>query len=83
FASYFIVFVLRVINTRGLIKIHFGFGRMAINLALICASGGLMLKEVPFWPLWCTLLTILIVVYNMGNLWSTAAKLLGLDKKKK
>ena len=83
FASYFIVFVLRVINTRGLIKIHFGFGRMAINLALICASGGLMLKEVPFWPLWCTLITILIVVYNMGNLWSTAAKLLGLDKKKK
>ncbi|MEG2923490.1 MAG: polysaccharide biosynthesis C-terminal domain-containing protein [Oscillospiraceae bacterium] len=83
FASYFIVFILRVVNTRGLIKINFGFGRMAINLLLVCASGAIMLKQVPYWPLWCTLITVLVAMYNMGNLWTTAARLLGMEKKKK
>ncbi|MEG0764332.1 MAG: polysaccharide biosynthesis C-terminal domain-containing protein [Oscillospiraceae bacterium] len=80
FISYVIVFILRVINTRGLVKINFAFGRMAINLVLLCAEGAIMLKSVPYWPLWCTLIAILVAVFNLGNLWATVKKLLLKNK---
>ncbi|MEG0339770.1 MAG: polysaccharide biosynthesis C-terminal domain-containing protein, partial [Oscillospiraceae bacterium] len=80
FISYVIVFILRVINTRGLVKINFAFGRMAINLVLLCAEGAIMLKSVPYWPLWCTLIAILVAVFNLGNLWATVKRLLLKNK---
>lgn len=81
FASYFIVFILRAVNTRGLIRINFGIGRMAINMILLISMSVMMLKDVPYWAYWCTLLFVVVGIFNMGNLLTTALRLLGIDKK--
>lgn len=77
FISYFVVFVVRVIDTRRLIRIDFGLLRIAVNLAILAAEALLMIYQLPLWPLWCTLLCALMLLVNFGALWDTVRHVLG------
>lgn len=83
FVSYFIVFVLRVVNTRGLIRVDFSPEKLCCNLALLAVESALMLWQVPLWPVWCVLVTALVAVVNFRDLWSTVRQVLGRGRKKR
>ena len=74
--SYFIVFVLRAINTRGLMHMSFAPLRLTINCALIGVETVFMLQETPGWPVWCTLLTVVICLFNLQGILSMLRQLL-------
>ena len=74
--SYFIVFVLRAINTRGLMHMSFAPLRLAINCALIGVETVFMLQETPGWPVWCTLLTAVICLFNLQGILGMLRQLL-------
>ena len=76
FISYLAVFLMRAFNTRGLIRVNYVPGRLCVNLALLILESGLMLRQVPLWPLWCSLVAVLIGVFNFRSLWATASKVL-------
>ncbi|WP_242956090.1 polysaccharide biosynthesis C-terminal domain-containing protein [Fournierella sp.] len=74
--SYFIVFVLRAINTRGLMHMSFAPLRLTINCALIGVETVFMLQETPGWPVWCTLLTVAICLFNLQGILGMLRQLL-------
>lgn len=76
FASYFLVFAVRVASTRKLLPIRFRFLRMSVNLAALVLQCLLMQFDVPLWPIWCTLLCGFIALLNLQNLLETAKQFL-------
>lgn len=73
FISYFVVFVLRVINTRSLIRVEFAWGKMALNLALLTGMSYALFK----WPFWVVaLLGAAVVALNMRGMVLTAKNIL-------
>lgn len=74
FTSYFIVFLLRVRDTKRFIRIRLRGLRLAVNTLLILLQCWLMLLEVPLWVLWESLLLVLILLLNAQDI------LLGLKK---
>ena len=74
--SYFLVFLLRAINTRGLMNMSFAPLRLTINCALIGVETVLMLRQTPGWPVWCTLLTALICLFNLQGILGMLRQLL-------
>ena len=74
--SYVIVFVLRAINTRGLIHMSFAPLRLTINCVLIGVETVLMLRQTPGWPVWCTLLTAVICLFNLQGILGMLRQLL-------
>ena len=74
--SYFIVFVLRAINTRGLMQMSFAPLRLTINCVLIGVETVFMLQETPGWPVWCTLLTAVICLFNLQGILGMLRQLL-------
>lgn len=77
FVSYFAVFVLRAVNTRGLLRIRFPVVRMALNLAILTVESVLQVTSGGEAWLWTTLLTALMLAVNFRSLWATAQRLLG------
>ena len=82
FVSYFLVFLLRAINTRGLIRVDFAPVKLFCNFGLLALESWLMLKRVPHWPVWCGLIVVGIAVINFHDLWSTVLQILGRGKRK-
>lgn len=78
--SFVIVFVIRAVNTRSLIKVNFQLGRLCINVLLLFAMSLLMIKAVPFWSVWCALLFVIIAVFNIGNIMTTFLRVLKRKK---
>ncbi len=74
--SYIIVFVLRAINTQGLLRINFAPARLTVNCLLIGIECVCMLGEVTWWPLWCTLLTGVICLFNLQGILGMVRQLL-------
>lgn len=74
--SYVIVFVLRAINTRGLMHMSFAPLRLTINCVLIGVETVLMLRQTPGWPVWCTLLTAVICLFNLQGILGMLRQLL-------
>jgi O-antigen/teichoic acid export membrane protein len=70
FLGLFLVFVLRAINTRGLLVVNFKPGRLAINLGLLLAESAVMLAEVPYYGIYTTIITAAIIFYNWRSVWS-------------
>lgn len=66
----FTVFLLRAINTRGLLRVNFRPARMAVNLALLLTETFLLLLGAPhaFW--WSGLITMLVIAYNFSSIWA-------------
>lgn len=74
--SYIIVFVLRAINTRGLMHMNFSLPRLTINCVLIGVETVLMLRQTAGWPVWCTLLTVVICLFNLQGILGMVRQLL-------
>jgi len=83
FVSYFLVFLLRAINTRGLIRVDFAPEKLCCNFGLLAAESWLMLKRVPHWPIWCGLIVACIAALNFRDLWSTVLQILGRGKRRR
>ena len=65
FLSYLLVFLLRAINTRGLLRVDFSALRLSLNTLMLLCETALMLYAPPYWQLWCSLLTAGIVAFNI------------------
>ena len=77
FLSYFVVFILRAANTRGLLAIDFAPLRLSLNLIMVLAEAGLMIFQTPYWPLWCTLITVGVCAFNFQGVLGILMQLLG------
>ena len=54
FVSYFVVFLLRAVNTRGLIRVDFAPEKLCCNFGLLVLESALMMWQVKLWRLWCS-----------------------------
>ena len=79
--SYALVFLLRAVNTRGLVRIDFAPLRLGFNVIMVLAEAGLMIFETPYWPLWCALLTAGVCAFNFGGVLGMLKQLLRRGKK--
>lgn len=76
FLSYLIVFLLRAINTRGLLRVDFSNLRLLLNTGMLLVEALLMILEVTYWPLWCTLITAVVCLFNFKGVWGMVRKIL-------
>ena len=83
FLSYFVVFILRAVNTRGLLRLDYAPLRLSFNLAMVLAEAGLMIFQTPYWPLWCTLLTAGVCAFNFQGVLGIALQLLGKGRRRR
>ncbi len=83
FFSYVSVFALRAVNTSGLLKVEFSVGMLTINTGLLALECTLMILQVKWWPVWCTLCAVVVLVLNFAGLWKMAKRILGKTFKKK
>ena len=72
----FTVFLLRAVNTRGMLRVDFRPARMAVNIGMLLCEAFLLLLGAPHAFLWCGLLTALVIAYNFGSVWAMARVLL-------
>lgn len=75
--SYIVVFLLRAFNTRKFLRINFAPLRLILNCALIGVETVLVLTEVPYWGVWCTVLTAIICLFNLQGVLGLVRQLLG------
>lgn len=69
FLGLFTVFLLRAVNTRGLLRVDFAPHRMAVNLGLLLAETAVLLLELPLYELWTGLITAAVILLNLVNVW--------------
>lgn len=74
--SYLLVFCLRVLDTHRYVQIQFCWLRLCVNFAVVMVQCFLVINEAPLWVLWCSLLTLFMVLINMRELFSSAQKIL-------
>ena len=77
FLSYVLVFALRAVNTRGLLRVDFSLLRLSANTLLLLVEAAVMLAQPAGWPVWTTLLTGIVILFNFKGVWSLT-KLMGL-----
>lgn len=74
--SYFLVFFIRVLDTRRYVRIRFRWLQLCVNFVLVLAQCYIMIQELPLWILWCSLITVAMLLLNMKELVESARKLL-------
>ena len=77
FLSYLLVFLLRAVNTRGLLRIDFAPVKLVFNGIMVMAEVGLMLFQAPHWAIWCSLLTVGVCAFNFQGVLGMLRQLLG------
>ena len=82
FLSYLLVFVLRAITTRSLMRVNYAPLAVITNIAMICIEIWIMLNQGTHWVVWSTALTAIICVFNLPNLLGIL-KMLPTGRKKK
>ncbi len=65
---YALVFVIRVFNTRHLIRVKFRFGLIVLNLLLLLGMTAILLYELPYSWLWNAILLVLVFLLNLQML---------------
>ena len=83
FLSYVAVFLLRAVNTRGLLKVHFSVKLLSLNTLLLIVECSLMITSTAWWPVWCSLCALLVFALNFGGLWRMAKQVLGKVTRKR
>ncbi len=68
FISYLVVFVLRIIDTRRFLPMQFNAPKLIFNTAVLIAQAVIMILEIRGWILFEVVLTMLMVVANIGSL---------------
>ena len=74
--SYMLVFILRTVNTRHMLRVNYSVLRLAINLGLLLLQTLVQLADPPFYWLPNTLLVVLVIAFNFKGVWVMARKLL-------
>ena len=70
------VFILRAMDTRRLLKVKFGPMRMVVSLAILLIEAVVMLRDVRGWPIITTLLTAAMIAYQWQSVWGMLRLLL-------
>ena len=81
FACYFTVFVLRAVDTRRIVRLDLGLGRMALNTLGVAAQALCLLYEVKFlYPIQIgiVLLLCLVNLKSIGRLLFQALRMVGI-----
>lgn len=79
--SYILVFILRAMNTRKLLRLNFAPARLMFNCTLIGIETVIMLTAAPYWAVWCTIITVVICLFNMQSILAMLKQLLGRRKR--
>ena len=83
FASYVVVFALRAINTKKFININISPLQMLLNVALMGAMSYIMIADITHYPVYCIVITAVIIVFNTRPLLVFAKQLLKSLKHRK
>ena len=81
FLSYLVVFLLRVIDTRRFMPMHFYPVRLLFNTVVLLAQAFIMVLEIRGWIFFEIVLTALMVIANMSAIWATVCQVLLRQKK--
>lgn len=76
FLGLLIVFILRAINTRGLLVVDFRVGRLVLMLVLLIIEALVLLGEVPGAQTISFLITVLVIWLNWHSVWGMARLLI-------
>ena len=76
FLAMVLVFVLRVIDSRSMIRLRLHLPHMGVNVALLVAEAGITLAEVPWYGLWTGLLCAVVIAYNFDGVWTLGRAIL-------
>ncbi len=76
FISYLVVFLLRAFDTRRFIHMKIGAFRLICNTVLLLVQAFIMIFEVPLWIPIEIVLTLIMVLLNIGGLLSAVKKLI-------
>ncbi len=74
--AYFVMFIIRVFDTRRFIRVQFNPIRLAVDAGTLALEAFLMVRNVPKCYLWCTLLTVFMIVLNFRPLMQSVRKVL-------
>lgn len=74
--SYFVLFMIRAIDTQRYLKIGWNIPKTAISLAILVVQMLTMVNEVPLWPVWQVGLFALLFVINVREILLSVRKLL-------
>ncbi|MDD3260753.1 MAG: polysaccharide biosynthesis C-terminal domain-containing protein [Oscillospiraceae bacterium] len=74
--SYLVMFVIRVIDTRRFIRVHFSPMRLLADSLLLSFEAFVMIKNVSHSILYCALLTLLMIIMNFQPLMQSVRKVL-------
>jgi len=75
FASFFVVFVIRAIDSRRHIKISMQPLRVLLVLALLLGQILVTISEAPYWGVWSALALLLLVLFNVRYIWFMISRL--------
>lgn len=76
FASYFIVFIIRAINSRKHIPFNLHVIKLIVNTAILTIQIYAMLMQLPFYIVWQIISTAAILIINAGPIFKGIKKLL-------
>jgi len=76
FISYFIVFILRAVNTKQFIKIDWNAPKLVLNLFIVMCQAFIMINEIKYWVIYEILLVSLMMILNFGLIWNNVKKLI-------
>jgi len=74
--SYLLVFLLRTLDTRRMLRVNYSVRLLALNLGLLLLESFVQLSNPPFYFIPVTLLTALVIAVNFGGVWGMARQIL-------
>lgn len=74
--AYFVMFIVRVFDTRRFIEVNFSPLRLTADTVVLSLEAYLMVKNGALCLLWCSLLTLLMIVINFRPLMQSVCKIL-------
>ena len=72
--SYILIFGVRAVHTRSMLRIHWDIPKAAASVLLLVVQCLLIERAVPLWPLWSVLCFLGVTAVNFQPLWSALQK---------
>ena len=76
FISYFVVYIIRAMNTQRYIPFQLHNDKMVLNTLLLAIQAAALLSEAPYWILVQSAAILLIVAFNARPIWIGVKKIL-------
>lgn len=80
--SYFVVFVIRIIDTRKYLKIKINTIRFILNTVIVVAQAFIIINQLSGWVIYEILLLLMMGSLNLSTLYKGAKNLLNLKQNK-